>query len=120
MTSYKLTQAAQADIQNIWDYTIEKWSFGQAETYVFGLIDVQGQLDKDRLLIKDKDDVRVGYKRLTYRKHHIYFKIDDAGVHEQLTINNLQFTIYNCFLGLPRFILLLRSSNFMTISQRSS
>jgi len=32
--SYRLTPAAQRDLSSIWDYTVERWDAGQAETYV--------------------------------------------------------------------------------------
>jgi len=34
---YKISQAASRDIENIWLYTIEKWSIEQADRY-FNLI----------------------------------------------------------------------------------
>ena len=33
--SYKLTNKAVADLTNIWDYTVEKWSEEQAAKYYF-------------------------------------------------------------------------------------
>ncbi len=34
MTGYRLSPRAQADLEGIWDYTVERWGGGQAETYI--------------------------------------------------------------------------------------
>jgi toxin ParE1/3/4 len=38
MANYKLTKKAVEDLENIWDYTFEKWSLEQADKYYSLLI----------------------------------------------------------------------------------
>jgi toxin ParE1/3/4 len=38
VSEYRLSPAAKADINGIWDYTAETWSAAQANTYIRGLV----------------------------------------------------------------------------------
>lgn len=82
MTGFVLSPRAQADIDEIWDYTVRTWDQAQAESY---LRDIQGAL---RSLVADPskgracDDIRAGYKKQPVGSHVLFFRLvgDDIEV----------------------------------------
>lgn len=59
MSAYLLSPAAQADLEDIWEYTSENWSADQAETYVVGPHTLYHRIARGDLI----DVVRVAHKR---------------------------------------------------------
>lgn len=71
---YVLTPSAQADLEQIWDYTCVHWGEDQAERYVR---DIQHAIE----LVVDNpqmgracDEVRPGYRRHSVRSHGLYYR----------------------------------------------
>ncbi len=73
---YKISQAASRDIENIWLYTIEKWSIEQADRYFNLIMDEIEYLAKDSKSGKDYSMVRKGYFRSQIKSHFIFYKIN--------------------------------------------
>ena len=73
---YKISQAASMDIENIWLYTIEKWSIEQADRYFNLIMDEIEYLAKDPKSGKDYCIVRKGYFRSQIKSHFIFYKIN--------------------------------------------
>jgi len=67
---YKISQAASRDIENIWLYTIEKWSIEQADRYFNLIMDEIEYLAKDPKSGKDYSIVRKGYFRSQIKSHY--------------------------------------------------
>ena len=76
MTSrFRLSPRAQADVEDIWDYTARTWGIDQAETYV-------GRLGQHIALIADHpelgypcSDIRSGYYRFPCGEHVAFYRI---------------------------------------------
>lgn len=80
MTRYLLSPAARADLEEIWDYTCQRWDVEQAEKY---LRDLQRAIERaaaDPRIGRACDDVRPGYRKLTSGSHSTYYRMtaDDA------------------------------------------
>jgi len=73
---YKISQEANRDIENIWLFTIEKWSTEQADRYFNLIMDEIEYLAKDPKSGKDYDKVRKGYFRSRIKSHFIFYKIN--------------------------------------------
>ncbi len=77
---FRLTPAAQRDLSSIWDYTVESWGAGQAETYV---LEIRGAIERIAELPdrgRTVDDIRGGYRRYAIGSHLIFFVESDEGV----------------------------------------
>lgn len=74
--TYKISQEALNDLENIWLYTVEKWSVEQAEHYVGLLMDEIEYLAKNPYYGRDYGAFRRGYFRLRVKSHLIFYKIN--------------------------------------------
>jgi toxin ParE1/3/4 len=73
---YKISQAASRDIENIWLYTIEKWSIEQADRYFNLIMDEIEYLAEYPKSGKNYSIVRKGYFRSQIKSHFIFYKIN--------------------------------------------
>ena len=73
---YKISQEASRDIENIWLYTIEKWSIAQADRYFNLIMDEIEYLAKNPKSGKDYSKVRKGYFRSQVKSHFVFYKIN--------------------------------------------
>ena len=73
---YKISQVASRDIENIWLFTIEKWSVEQADRYFNLIMDEIEYLSKNPKSGKDYGKVRKGYFRSRIKSHFIFYKIN--------------------------------------------
>ena len=73
---YKISQEANLDIENIWIYTIEKWSIEQADRYFNLIIDEIEYLAENPKSGEDYSKVRKGYFRSRIKSHFIFYKIN--------------------------------------------
>lgn len=70
---YRLSPLAEADLENIWSYTVKNWSWEQAEKYHFGFLRVFDALAKN--LVKGRNaDIRNGYLKHAVGSHFIYYR----------------------------------------------
>ena len=73
-----LRPAAQADVSDIWAYTVEAWSEAQAETYLTGLGQAFDQLaafpEIARLRVEFAPPVRI----FAYQQHLIIYTVEDT------------------------------------------
>ena len=74
MPDYRLSYKAESDLDEIWLYTYETWSFEQAEFYIDGLLDCLDSL-AEHPEAGQVDYLRQGYRRYSYRKHYIFYKV---------------------------------------------
>lgn len=71
MRMLKLTDCAQADLEQIADYTIAEWGQRQADFYLEQLYSL---LDNPRLG-KPRDDIKAGYRSLLVEKHLVFYRL---------------------------------------------
>lgn len=74
--NYKISYEAKNDIEKIWLYTFENWSFEQAERYFDMIMDEIEYIAKNPKSGKDCNDMRKGYFRTQIKSHFIFYKIN--------------------------------------------
>jgi len=72
---YVLSPAAQADLEQIWDYSCERWSVDQAEKYVRGIQRAIERVVDNPLIGQSCEEVRAGYRRHGVGSHSLYYRI---------------------------------------------
>ncbi|MGH6988017.1 MAG: type II toxin-antitoxin system RelE/ParE family toxin [Caulobacteraceae bacterium] len=76
----RLTPRAQADIEEIWDYTAARWGPSQAEVYVAAIGNAIDRLARDARLGGRCDDIREGYFKMSVESHVIFFRRADSDI----------------------------------------
>ena len=71
---YRLTPAARADLEEIWQYTASTWSTEQAETYSNLIIDAFDLLAADPERGRDAGHIRTGYRYWTVGRHFLFYR----------------------------------------------
>ena len=80
MAEYRLSPAAELDLENIWHYTQQKWSTAQADRYLGILASAFSELAQAPKTAPSCDYIRPGYRRRNIERHVIYFRITDYGI----------------------------------------
>jgi len=80
MGEYRLSPAAERDLESIWIYTVEQWGVEQAERYVDFLTAAFADLAGSPKTAAACDHIRPGYRRWGVERHMIYFRITDYGI----------------------------------------
>jgi toxin ParE1/3/4 len=80
MGSYKLSNAADEDFENIFDYGIDTFGFDQAIVYQTGMKMRLDELAQNPLRYTAVDHIKKGYRRSVYGSHSIYYRIEKKGV----------------------------------------
>lgn len=78
--AYRLSPSAQADIDQIWDCTCDRWDLDQADRYVWRLREVITDLSANPLLGRACDDIREGYFRMSAGSHVIFYRPSGADI----------------------------------------
>jgi toxin ParE1/3/4 len=73
MAEYRLTPAAERDLENIWIHTRQQWGMEQANRYIDSLIAVFTDLAQSPRTAPTCDHIRPGYRRRSVERHMIYF-----------------------------------------------
>jgi toxin ParE1/3/4 len=73
MAEYRLTNKAVSDLENIWDYTVNKWSEKQADVYYKMLIEHFQQIAQSPDLGKRYDNVKSGLLGFQSGRHVIFY-----------------------------------------------
>ena len=84
MASYRLTDAALADLERIYEYGILNFGLSQADKYYDGLV-LQIRLHFQKIADSPLSHpsvelIRSTYRRATYFTNSIYYRIDSEGV----------------------------------------
>lgn len=74
MTRFLLSPSAQADIEDIWDYSAARWGERQAETYVRAIHAAMAAACADPRLGRACDEIRRGYRRHLVGSHVIFYR----------------------------------------------
>lgn len=80
MAKYRLTQAAERDLEGIWLYTFQQWDVEQANRYVDTLTTTFSELAEHPKTAPACDHIHSGYRRRTVGQHMVYFRITAYGV----------------------------------------
>ena len=71
--AYRLSPLAEADLEEIWLYTLRQWSLEQADDYHGSIASAIAGLASGRN-IGQIADVREGYWKYTVGRHVVYFR----------------------------------------------
>ncbi|NDC08618.1 MAG: type II toxin-antitoxin system RelE/ParE family toxin [Oxalobacteraceae bacterium] len=80
MAEYRLTPAAERDLEAIWTYTLERWGVLQADRYIDTLVVAFEALAQSPKTAPACDHIRQGYRRRRVERHMIYFQITTDGI----------------------------------------
>lgn len=80
MAEYRLTPAAQRDLDSIFDYTVAQWGLVQAADYTDRIEQACNELAQAPLRAPACDAIRQGYRRRGVSRHVIYFRMMDTGI----------------------------------------
>ncbi len=73
MIRYRLTPAAQRDLSSVWDYTQERWSVAQAETYTLEIKAAVERIADDPRRGRSCEEIRAGYRRYGIGSHVLFY-----------------------------------------------
>ncbi|MDA4847372.1 type II toxin-antitoxin system RelE/ParE family toxin [Hoeflea poritis] len=80
MSSYALSLAAEADLRNIYFYSLEQFGFAQAENYMEGLAKALSLLAENPKMGRSFQKIRAGLRRHVHARHSIYYRIEANGI----------------------------------------
>lgn len=80
MAEYRLSPAAERDLEAIWIYTAQQWSLEQANCYTDRLTRAFTELAQSPKMAPACDPIRPGYRRHGVERHMIYFRITNYGI----------------------------------------
>jgi toxin ParE1/3/4 len=80
MAEYRLSPAAERDLEGTWKYTREEWGLEQAERYIDLLTAAFQVLADAPKSAPACDHIRPGYRRRNAGRHMIYFRVTDYGI----------------------------------------
>jgi toxin ParE1/3/4 len=80
MAEYRLSPAAERDLESIWTYTVRQWGVAQADHYTDFLTTAFAELADSPETAPACDYIRPGYRRWGVERHMIYFRVTDYGI----------------------------------------
>ena len=90
-----ISKKAVSDLEEIWLYTIEKWSIEQADRYYNLIFDEINYICKNISAGKSMEHVRKGYRASKVKSHLIFYRVINNTVevirilHERMDIENI-------------------------------
>lgn len=75
MKHYRLTELAEADLENILKYSIENWGASVAKRYYRGLYERFEWLVDNKQLGKYRPEIDLGIYSYQYQSHLIFYEI---------------------------------------------
>ena len=72
----RLSPAAEADVNEIWDYSEERWGGPQAARYVRDIDATCTGIAEGRIHSLSAEAIRPGYRKAACGSHMIYFRQD--------------------------------------------
>lgn len=91
---YVISKKAISDLEEIWLFTVEKWSIEQADRYYFLIFDEIDFICKNVDSGKSMNHVRKGYRASKVKSHFIFYRVVNGIVeiirilHERMDIDN--------------------------------
>lgn len=78
--AWRLSPRAQADIEEIWDYSRERWGIDQAERYIGLIRDAVVSAAEYPRRGRPCDDIRAGYFKLAAGSHVLFYRLAGADI----------------------------------------
>jgi toxin ParE1/3/4 len=80
MSRYTLSPRAEADLSEIWDFTVKTWGEQQAEDYIRLLVGAIGTVADNPRRGRPCDEARKGYLKYLTGSHVIIFRKVKSGI----------------------------------------
>jgi len=80
LAEYRLTPAAERDLESIWTFTVREWGVEQADRYIEFLTSAFGELADSPKPAPSCEHIRSGYRWWAVKRHIIYFRTTDYGI----------------------------------------
>lgn len=80
MAEYRLSPAAQRDLDEVFDYTVTEWGLAQALRYTDLIEAACADLAEAPQRAPGCDTIRPGYRRFSVEQHVIYFRVTSYGI----------------------------------------
>jgi toxin ParE1/3/4 len=80
MAEYRLSPAAQTDLDSIFDYTVGQWGLAQAFDYTDLIEATCMELADSPLRAQSCERIRRGYRKRSIGRHAIYFQVTTDGI----------------------------------------
>jgi len=80
MATYQLTNKAESDIENIYEYSILNFGLRIAQEYISGLHDCFELLADHQSWGSNYSFIASGLQRYEYRSHAIYYQPNEEGI----------------------------------------
>ncbi len=93
MAEFALRPKAVADLEAIWDYTVETWGEEQAERYLHLINQSFRKIADNPGLGRPSDAIRKGYRKYEVGRHLIFYRANDAVIdvvrilHERMDVD---------------------------------
>jgi toxin ParE1/3/4 len=95
MMQIQISNKAQDDLIEIWEYTFEKWSINQADKYYEILIDAINAIANEPNLGKNYEYVRKRYYGFHIKSHIIFYRINNSDTLEVIRILHQRMDLPN-------------------------
>lgn len=80
MARFRFSRLAEADLMDIFTYSLRTWGEEQALRYVEGLEASCRQLANNPELGRACDDIRPGLRRMEHGQHVIFYRTEERGI----------------------------------------
>ena len=80
MAEFRLSPAAERDLERIWRYTRDEWGLEQADRYIDLLTRTVQALAEAPKSAPTREHIRKGYRRRSIGRHMVYFRITTYGI----------------------------------------
>ena len=80
MTGYLVSPRAQADLDEIWDYSAQRWGEDRAERYIRELWEGIKNVAADPRRARPCDEIRAGYHKYAVAEHVLFIRLTVDGI----------------------------------------
>ena len=77
---FVLSPRAEIDLDEIWDYTAERWGLEQAETYTRAIWERIKAISRRPAMGQDASDIRANYYKVPCGSHFLFYRLITEGV----------------------------------------
>jgi toxin ParE1/3/4 len=77
---FVLSPRAQTDLDEIWDYTADRWGLDQAETHTRALWQRIEQVAARPAMGQDASDIRAGYYKISCGSQFLFYRLIAEGI----------------------------------------
>jgi toxin ParE1/3/4 len=77
---FVLSPRAETDLDEIWDYTEDRWGLDQAETYTRALWQRIEAVAAKPAMGQDCSDIRAGYLKIPCGSHVLFYRLTAEGI----------------------------------------